>query len=321
MDMFAKQFPSSMFHFQNMEGSSVQVQAEYADRDPNSNRIQTASLKINLQTLKVSNGSPAELGNNNTNDDVDMSGLDHSVVGIINNLNNRNTRRKQHSSINTGSIHQQAEMARMLQPTIRALQSATDKAINKSKKIGSQGEVFIGPKLPNGRKTLRRLSESDSSRVRREDSAEKKRKRKEMNKTVVNVPNAKPKKEKNKKNGGANGKSKPSEGAVKKRRTRKPKEGKVDHMEYLMERRKLGDTNALAAADKTARSNADEKVDIYGHGLNPADWEAMYQQEYQARTARLRERQARDEQALMSALNGLSLSVARIGGGDYDLIL
>lgn len=61
MDMFAKQFPSSMFPFQNMEGSSVQVQAEYADRDPNNNRIQTASLKINLQTLKVSNGSPGEI--------------------------------------------------------------------------------------------------------------------------------------------------------------------------------------------------------------------------------------------------------------------
>ncbi|TGO44931.1 hypothetical protein BCON_0442g00030 [Botryotinia convoluta] len=319
MDMFAKQFPSSMFPFQNMEGSSVQIQAEYADRDPSNNRIQTASLKINLQTLKVSNGPP---GNNNTNDDVDMSGLDHPVGVIINNLNNRNTKRKQHSSINTGQIHQQAEMARMLQPTIRALQSATDKAINKSKKIASQGEVFIGPRLPNGRKTSRRIPESDSPRVRHEDSAEKKRTRKEMNKTVLKVPNTKPKKEKKKeKNSGANAKAKPSEGAVKKRKTRKPKEGKVDHMEYLMERRKLGDTNALAAADKTARSNADEKVDIYGHGLNPADWETVYQQEYQAHIARLRERQTRDEQALMSALNGLSLDVARIGGGDYDLIL
>ncbi|KAF7920507.1 hypothetical protein EAE99_008120 [Botrytis elliptica] len=318
MDMFAKQFPSSMFPFQNMEGSSVQIQAEYADRDPNNNRIQTASLKINLQTLKVSKDSP---GNNNTNDDVDMSGLDHPVSGIINNLNNRNTKRKQHTSINTGQIHQQAEMARMLQPTIRALQSATDKAINKSKKIASQGEVFIGPRLPNNRKTSRRLPESDASRVRREDSAEKKRKRKETNKSVVNAPNTKSKKEKNKNNGGANAKAKPSEGAVKKRKTRRPKEGKMDHMEYLMERRKLGDTNALVVADKTARSNADEKVDIYGHGLNPADWETAYQQEYQARTARLRERQTRDEQALMSALNGLSLDVARIGGGDYDLIL
>ncbi|TGO24533.1 hypothetical protein BPAE_0100g00010 [Botrytis paeoniae] len=307
-----------MFPFQNMEGSSVQIQAEYADRDPNNNRIRTASLKTNLQTLKVSNGSP---GNNNTNDDVDMSGFDYPVGGIINNLNNRNTRSKQHSSINTGQIHQQAEMARMLQPTIRALQSATDKAINKSKKIASQGEAFIGPRLPNGRKTSRPIPESVSSRVRREDSAEKKLKRKETNKTVVNAPNTKPKKEKNKKNGGVNAKANPSEGAVKKRKTRKPKEGKVDHMEYLMERRKLGDTNALTAADKTARSNADEKVDIYGHGLNPADWEAVYQQEYQARTARLRERQARDEQALMSALNGLSLDVARIGGGDFDLIL
>ncbi|TGO46505.1 hypothetical protein BOTNAR_0583g00010 [Botryotinia narcissicola] len=321
MDMFAKQFPSSMFPFQNMEGSSVQVQAEYVDHEPNNNRIKTASHKINLQTLKVSNGSPAESGNNDTNDDVDMSGLDHPVGGIINNLNNRSTRCKQHSSTNTGQIHQQAKMARMLQPTIRALQSATDKAINKSKKISSQGEAFIGPKLPNGRRISQHLLESDSSRVRREDLAEKKRKRKEMSKTFVNAPNTKPKKEKNKNNGGANAKSKPSEGAVKKRRKRKPKEGKVDHMEYLMECRKLGDTNALAAADKTARSNADEKVDVYGHGLNPADWESIYQQEYQARTARLRERQARDEQALMSALNGLSLSVARIGGGDYDLIL
>ncbi|KAF5874682.1 uncharacterized protein Bfra_004697 [Botrytis fragariae] len=317
MDIFAKQFPS-MFPFQNMEGNSVQIQAEYADRDPNNSRIQTASLNINLQTLKVNNGSP---GSNNTNDDVDMSGLDHPVGGIINDLNNRNTRRKQYSSINTGQIDQQAEMARMLQPTIRALQSATDKAINKSKKIASQGEVFIGPRLPSGRKTSRPIPESVSSRARHENSAEKKRKRKETNKTIINAPNTKPKTEKNKKNCGDNTKAKLSEGVVKKRKTRKPKEGKVDHMEYLMERRKLGDKNALAAADKTARSNADEKVDIYGHGLNPADWETVYQQEYQARTARLRERQARDEQALMSALNGLSLDVARIGGGNYDLIL
>lgn len=50
-----------MFPFKNMEGSSVQIQAEYADRDPNNNRIQTASLKINLQTLKVKNGSPGEI--------------------------------------------------------------------------------------------------------------------------------------------------------------------------------------------------------------------------------------------------------------------
>ncbi|KAF7956487.1 hypothetical protein EAE96_003826 [Botrytis aclada] len=300
MDMFAKQFPSSMFPFQNMEGSSVQIQAEYSDRDPNNNRIQNASLKINLQTLKFSNGNP---GNNNTNEDIDMSGFDHPVGAII------------------GQIHQQAEMTRMLQPTIRALQSATDKAINKSKKITSQAEVFTGPRLPNGRKTSRPIPESDSSRLRQDNSTEMKRKRKEKNKTVVNAPNTKPNKENKQKNGGANAKAKPSEGAVKKRRNRKPKEGKVDHMEYIMERRKLGDTKALVAADKTARSNADEKVDIYGHGLNPADWEAIYQQEYQARTARLRERQARDEQALMSALNGLSLDVARVGGGDYDLIL
>ena len=50
-----------MFPFKNMEGNSVQIQAEYADRDPDNNRIQTASLKISLQTLKVSNGSPGEM--------------------------------------------------------------------------------------------------------------------------------------------------------------------------------------------------------------------------------------------------------------------
>ncbi|KAK6609792.1 hypothetical protein H4I95_02851 [Botrytis cinerea] len=318
MDMSAKQFPSSMFPFKNMEGNSVQIQAEYADRDPDNNRIQTASLKISLQTLKVSNGSP---GNNNLNDDVDMSGLDHSVGGIISNLKNRRSRHKSHSSMNTGQIHQRAQMARMLQPAIRALQSATDKAINKSKKISSQGEAFIGPILPSNVKKLRRTLESDSSRVRKENSTEKKRKRKEKSNTVVNAPNTKPKKERKKRDQVVNAKAKPSEGAVKKRRTGKSKEGKMDHMEYLMERRKLGDTKALVLADKTARSNADEKVDLYGHGLNPADWEATYQQEYQARTERLKERQARDEQALMSALSGLSLVGTRIGGDDYDLIL
>ncbi|TEY38799.1 hypothetical protein BOTCAL_0474g00030 [Botryotinia calthae] len=317
--MFTKQFRSSMFPFKNMEGSSVQIQAEYADRDPNNNRIQTASLKINLQTLKVSNGSPE---NNNTNDDVDMSGLDDPISGIIKKSNNRKSRHKPHSSINTGQIHQQAQMARMLQPTIRALQSATDKAINKSNKILTQGEASIGPILPSNPKKLRRILKSDSSKVRQENSTGTKRKRKETNKTVVDAPNTKPKKEKKKKkNVAVIAKAKPSEGAIKKRRTRKPKEGKMDHMEYLMERRKLGDTKALVLADKTARSNADEKVDICGHGLNPADWEATYQQEYQARTERLRERQARDEQALMSALNGLSLVGTRIGGDDYDLIL
>lgn len=254
------------------------------------------------------------------NDDVDMSGLDHPVGGIINNLKNRKSRHEPQSSVNTGQIHQQAQMARMLQPAIRALQSATDKAINKSKKISSQGEAFIGPILPSNLKKSRRTLESDSPRVRQENSTETKRNRKEM-KIVVNAPNTKPKKENKKKDVVFNAKSKPFEGAVKKRKSRKSKEGKMDHMEYLMERRKLGDTKALVLADKTARSNADEKVDLYGHGLNPADWESTYQQEYQARTERLRERQARDEQALMSALNGLSLVGTRTGGDDYDLIL
>ncbi|KAF7886828.1 uncharacterized protein EAF02_003475 [Botrytis sinoallii] len=217
MNIFAKQFPSSIFPFQNIKESFVQIQAD----------------------------------------------LDYPISGIINNLNNRNTKHKQHTSINTSQIHQQTEIAHILQPTIRILQSATDKVINKSKKI-----------------ILQRLPENNTSKMRHEDSTKKKRKRKETNKSIINAPNTKSKKEKNKNNGSANTKAKPSEGAIKKCKTKRPKEGKMDHMEYLMKRRELGDTNALVVADKTARSNADKKMDIYSHKLNPADWKTAYQQKY-----------------------------------------
>ncbi|KAJ8064029.1 hypothetical protein OCU04_007870 [Sclerotinia nivalis] len=296
MDIFAKQFPVFLSPNQNMEGSSVQVHAEYTDRDSNNNRIQTASLKINLQTLKVSTGAT---GNVYAPDDITMSGLDCEMGRTINS-GISHMKPNTHSSMNTGQIQQQADLARMLQPTIRALQSATDKAINKSKEVTNG--AFIGPKLPNERRNMRRISQT--------------------NHTAANTTNAKPKRTKKKKNSDTKTQTNPSSGPVNKVRKRKSKEGeKEQHMLYLIERRKLEDRKKLADADMAAREDADQKALVLSNAPDSRLWQKMYEQEYQARTARLRERQIRDEKALMSALDGLSLGESKDANDDYDLIL
>ncbi|KAF7876748.1 hypothetical protein EAF04_001832 [Stromatinia cepivora] len=298
-----------------MEGSSVQVHAEYIDRDSNNNRIQIASLKINLQTLKVSTGA---IGKNDATDDIAMSGLDFPMGRTTNNAISH-MKPNTHSSINTGQIQQQANLARMLQPTIRALQSATDKAINKSKEVANG--AFIGPRLPNERKTMRRICRVQPSQSNSQNSSKKRRKQAETNHTTPNITKVKPKRA-NKKRGDTNTQANPCGGSVDKVTKRKSKEGKKEqHMLYLMERRKLDNRKKLADADMAARADADQKAVVLSNAPDSRLWQKMYEQEYQARTARLRERQIRDEKALMSALDGLSLGEPKDANGDYDLIL
>ncbi|RAL60936.1 hypothetical protein DID88_010034 [Monilinia fructigena] len=70
MDVFANQFPKFQSPFQSTEGSSFQIQADYTNRDGEKIQTQTASLKINVQTLKVLSV------NYNATDDAAMSGLE-----------------------------------------------------------------------------------------------------------------------------------------------------------------------------------------------------------------------------------------------------
>ncbi|APA13983.1 predicted protein [Sclerotinia sclerotiorum 1980 UF-70] len=295
-----------------MEGSSVQVHAEYTDRDFNNNRTQSTSLEINLQTLKVFTGAT---GNNNaTDDDITMSGLNYPMSWTTNNPITH-MKPSTHSSINTGQIQQQADLARMQQPTIRALQSATDKAINKSKEVAN--EVFIGPRFANERRTMRRISSAQAGNSNSQNSSKKKHKQAEKNLTAVNTTNAKPKRTKKKKNGHTTFQANPVDGSVNKVKKRKPMKGeKEQHMLYLMERRKFEDGRKLADANLAARADADQKAVVLRTAPESRQWNEMYEQEYQARTIRLRERQIRDEKALMSALNGLSIGEAKDANDD-----
>lgn len=278
-----------------------------------------------------------KLGNHFSNDDTAMSGLDYPMSGITNRLKSSMTPNS-HSSLNTGQTQQQAEMARMLQPTIRALQSATDKAINKGAKVAK--EVFIGSNPPTEPRAMRRISRCQTRITDGQSSAApgspgltskkvRKRKKKDSGKDtqMSNNPSnslTKPKKKKKKKKSSgkciqmSNATGNPVTKAKKKSSWR-GKDG--DNMAGLLERRKLEDTKKLSAADSAARTYADEKVEICGNRIDPSHWQTIYEQEYQARTARLRERQLRDDQALISALDGLSLGGPKNGNDEYDFIL
>ncbi|QSZ29775.1 hypothetical protein DSL72_004292 [Monilinia vaccinii-corymbosi] len=298
MDFFtnqlSKQFPKLPSPVQSMEGSSFQIQADYTNRNSNSNQTPTASLKINVQTLKVSTA------NHHATDDTAMSGLDYPMSGIVDGVASHVVKPKFHSSINTGDIQQQAEMARMLQPTIRALQSATDKAINHGAKA---------KRLP---------------RVKKDTSHPQKNLSGDDTVTVADTKSKMTRKEKKKKND-ADGSTQPNhstEGSVKKTRKRKPKDkNKGGPIADTLSRRQKSDAALISKAERSAQAKADKFKKSHAQAPNPRDWQTVYEQEYQARTARLRARQFRDEEALMSALHGLSLGGSKDTGDDHDSIL
>ncbi|CAD6443186.1 83eaecea-58ba-4350-905a-cd3234635ccf [Sclerotinia trifoliorum] len=311
MDIFVKQFPTFLSPNQS---SSMQLHAEYADRDSKNNRTQAASLKISLQTLKVSTGAS---GNNNaTDDDITMSELDYPM-GKTTNSSISHLKSNMQSSINTGQIQQQADLAHMLQPTVRALQSATDKAINKSKEVAN--EAFIGPRFANERRTMRRIFRAQASNLNSQNPSKKKRKQAETNHNAVDNTNAKPKRtKKKKKNGDTIFRANLFDGSVNKVRKRNSKEGeKEPYMLYLrlMERHNFEERRRLAYADLAARAV------VFRTGPESRQRQEMYEQKYQARTTRMRERQIRDENALMSALNGLSLDEPKDANDDCDVVL
>ncbi|KAA8575841.1 hypothetical protein EYC84_004930 [Monilinia fructicola] len=286
-----------------MEGSSFQVHADYTNHDAKKNQTQTSSLKINVQTLRVSSG------NNNATDDIAMSGLDCPMTGIANNLASQK-KPQSHSSNNTGEIQQQADMARMLQPTIRALQSATDKAVNKCAKRKGISGAPTKPRADHKTRSQQKLPGNEKATLSNH-----------LGNHAVTVPKSKSKKAKKKKNGVGNTQPNNStESYVKKTRKRKPKKKEETLAERLTHRLK-SDALMTSNAEKTAKETADQFKDIHDQAPNPKDWQTLYEQEYQARTAMLRARQLRDEQALLSALDGLSLGGSESTGNDYDLIL
>ncbi|ESZ94591.1 hypothetical protein SBOR_5002 [Sclerotinia borealis F-4128] len=288
MDIFENQFPKYLSPVQSMEGSSVQVHAEYTNR------------------------------NNNATDDTAMSGLDYPM-GDITNISKRSIKPKPQQSINTGEIQQQADLARMLQPTIRALQSATDKAINKAAKDANG--TSIEPKVSSGPRTshMLRLEEYQSTL---KSLLRKQPKETKESQADPSVPNTKSKKKK-KKNGGVNTQANnTSGGSVQKPKKRKSKEGSGEqHMAFLIARRKNEDARKFANAERAARADTDMKLDVSDKGSDPRHWQTLYEQEYHTRTAKLRERQIRDENALMLAFGGLSFGGSKDAGDDYDPLI
>lgn len=261
-----------------------------------------------------------ELGNNNATNDTAMSGLEYPMEAVANFSKNQ-LKPKKHSSINSGEIQQRANLARMLQPTVRALQSATDKAIYQEKKlaIGSS----IEPVLPSGQKAVELLSRIEPSKSNNQKPTKRQRKVK-AKQTAPTEPKTKPNppKKKKKKTLNANTQVNVSEGSVNKiKKTKIKGSRKEQRMAYLLESRQDVDARKIKDAADAAKASADVEMNTVDQGPNPRDWQTVYEQEYQARTAKLRERQIRDEQALMSALNGLSLVGGNDPAGDYDLIL
>ncbi|KAB8305144.1 hypothetical protein EYC80_004438 [Monilinia laxa] len=266
-----------------MEGSSFQMQADCTNCDGEKNQILTTSLKINVQTLRVSSG------NTNSTDDTAMSGFEYAMAGIANSLASKKNS-KPHSSINTGEIQQQVDMARILQLTIRALQPATDKAINKcAKRNGIQG-AEAKPRAKRTSRSHQKLLGNDKVTLSNH-----------LGNRTVTAPNSKLKKKKKKKKNGA--------------------EQRGDPCRERLTRRLKSDALMTSNAQKAAKKTVDKFKDIHDQAPNPREWQTLYEQEYQARTAVLRARQLRDEQALLSALDGLSLGGSKSTGDDYDSIL
>ncbi|RAL60937.1 hypothetical protein DID88_010035 [Monilinia fructigena] len=139
---------------------------------------------------------------------------------------------------------------------------------------------------------------------------------------TVTAPNSKPRKTKKKKKNGAgkNQSNSSTEGSVKKTKKRKSK-NKEGTLAERLTRRLKSDALVTSNAEKTAKETADKFKDMHDQAPNPREWQTLYEQEYQARNAVLRARPLRDEQALLSALDGLSLGGSNSTGDDYDLIL